>query len=351
MKNHKNTTKAFVSPLSIPIGKPSLPPVSSQRRAPMASASENNANKTARLEAGRSTLNNNTGNSASNSREVLNANLEKSNNGHSNGVIKSLYWESGTGTTAESSIEGLDLIDLAVKGVIVGVSDGIATNPHSEQADDMKDEKNLIMELPIFDGKIMGFVRGYKEKNQLVGRNNFLMHLNKLYEQKGDIDLVLGGHSRGADEGVIGDLACLVATLEALPGNSPFRDRIKNLSIIFADPCPGLFKNDKLGAENIEVKDLMRRLRAQLPNTTVHVTVANSKIDTLNGLTLSEKTEGYVNELGEVLLQSGKDQTEALISESLDGPDTYYAIGRDQKILKRNTLRPIKKTIEFKMPF
>jgi len=236
---------------------------------------------------------------------------------------KALYCSSASICTAEKSRAVFGLDEIEKKGVTIGVSNGIGTQEHSDLVNAMKKEYFGILDHPK-----VAFYKGYGEKDQLVSQEGFFNFLQDILG-KGPTDLGIMGHSRGADASLIGILAYLVATLEAFEDkNTPFHKSIKNLSFVLIDAASGLIQQDYSGAESIKLKELFSRLRKQLPECNIKVTVVTARFDSLLGLKISKKMVDYIDELKDDLYDIEKvKKGKKIITNSLNGPDIYFSVG------------------------
>ncbi|WP_433831261.1 hypothetical protein [Flavobacterium anhuiense] len=173
--------------------------------------------------------------------------------------MKKLFlWYSGTGTEAENM---RDFFNIAETDTIkVEYINGLGTKGNLSATKTLLDKKPSYLD-GIFDlwnqTKTLAF--GSEEHDQLAQIEHFFNIINKIDSNDKEVELIIGGHSRGAAVGILGFIASLRETCKRDSfENSP----IKKITFIAVDPVPGSSKvrnleflgskNDLLGFETIE---------------------------------------------------------------------------------------------------
>lgn len=178
-------------------------------------------------------------------------------------------WFSGTDTTAELSKEAFMLAEKAktkkepkpsilddVAENHIYITDGVGTTENTQ-----KEQKNNRKKYPIRTR--VALLRGHTKKTQEAQVQSLADKLEKL---KSPVDLVLGGHSRGAAAGVIGFLAYLAK----LKSDNPVKfnaifENIKHIRVIGADPVQGPFPNYLYGIEKkLGKEDLIHNILEEI---------------------------------------------------------------------------------------
>lgn len=180
---------------------------------------------------------------------------------------KVLVWFSGTGTSAANMGPFLQGEALQKSLEATFIFDGVGT----EEMVDAKVKSDPFMNL--FDkgyryllGKLQDQINGYSEADHVLSINSFFPVIEAIEHIKDEpVELIIGGHSRGAAVGIVSFLASLHE--QALKHNAGFENtylhKIKSIHLIAADPVSGKqptdeVTNDFMGLEaSIELERLI----------------------------------------------------------------------------------------------
>ena len=171
--------------------------------------------------------------------------------------MKRLFlWYSGTGTTAEHMRNFFNFT--ANDTLKIAYVDGLGTENNRTESQTLSENKT-----GSWTEWLMGFFKktellhdqayGYKEKHQLAQLEHYFKLLDEIDPEKDkEVELVIGGHSRGAAAGVLGFITALYACRKE--GNTLEGSPIKKIRILGVDPVPGTKGNDLLGLEEETVE-------------------------------------------------------------------------------------------------
>lgn len=166
--------------------------------------------------------------------------------------MKKLFlWYSGTGTTAEHMRNFFNIT--ASDTIKIAYVDGLGTENNRTESQTLSNNQT-----GSWTEWLMGFFKktellhdqayGYKEKHQLAQLEHYFKLLEEIDPKKDkDVELIIGGHSRGAAAGVLGFITALYASCKE--GNTLEGSPINKIRILAVDPVPGEKGNDLLGLE------------------------------------------------------------------------------------------------------
>lgn len=167
--------------------------------------------------------------------------------------MKKLFlWYSGTGTTAEHMRNFFNIT--ASDTIKIAYVDGLGTENNRTESQTLSNNQT-----GSWTEWLMGFFRktellhdqayGYKEKHQLAQLEHYFKLLEEIDPEKDNhVELIIGGHSRGAAAGVLGFITALYSCCKE--GNTLEGSPIKKIRILGVDPVPGTKGNDLLGLES-----------------------------------------------------------------------------------------------------
>lgn len=166
--------------------------------------------------------------------------------------MKKLFlWYSGTGTAAEHMRNFFNIT--ASDTIKIAYVDGLGTENNRTESQTLSNNQT-----GSWTEWLMGFFKktellhdqayGYKEKHQLAQLEHYFKLLEEIDPKKDkDVELIIGGHSRGAAAGVLGFITALYASCKE--GNTLEGSPINKIRILAVDPVPGEKGNDLLGLE------------------------------------------------------------------------------------------------------
>lgn len=166
--------------------------------------------------------------------------------------MKKLFlWYAGTGTTAEHMKNFFNITSSAT--IKTAYVDGLGTAKNREESQLAGNYKTNS-----WTEWFMGFIKktelghdqiyGYKEKHQLAQLEHYFKLLDEIDPVKDkEVELVVGGHSRGAAVGLLGFITALYASCKS--GQTLKGSPIQKIKIIAVDPVAGHKGNDILGLE------------------------------------------------------------------------------------------------------
>lgn len=183
--------------------------------------------------------------------------------------MKKLFlWYSGTDTEAKDMRNFFNIAETDT--IKVDYIDGLGTDGNllATQTLQGKEPKNKTKILtPVLDAffKTKTTIYGAQEHDQLAQILHTFEIIDKINSDDKEVELIIGGHSRGAAIGILG----LIASLYATSKTHSFKDSlIKKIIFIAVDPVPGSpsnlasllsdSKNDLLGFETIEGKNKIK---------------------------------------------------------------------------------------------
>ena len=163
---------------------------------------------------------------------------------------KVLVWFSGTGTSATDMIPFLDDEALLESLDAAFILEGVGT----DQMVDAKIQSEPFLStfkkgFRYFVGKFNDQIKGYSEADNILSIDSFFSVIKTIEHMEGEqIELVIGGHSRGAAVGIISFLAALRE--QVLNNNDGFENsylrKIKCIHLVAADPVSGRQPNDEV---------------------------------------------------------------------------------------------------------
>jgi len=168
-----------------------------------------------------------------------------------------MIWFSGTGTTIEQTNDIFDGIEYD-KLIIVS---GVWTDSMTEDARNMTHSSQYE-----WTYNLSRLTKGYDEATNLVSMEQGIFKLMEYVEEEvaeeDDVDLFLGGHSRGSAVGLTTMLSALCNSIQAEKIRAlknrdaesfPLLDKLHHMSVIAVDPVQGEGnKNDMLGLEDVQ---------------------------------------------------------------------------------------------------
>lgn len=173
-----------------------------------------------------------------------------------------LIWFCGTGTSKEdmgTAGAGSPEVETVLKGQYYDyclVIDGVGTAESAKQTIEMNGLGKYNPQRWFQASKEMIF--GYEEANQLNSIDQTFAFFEKLktVKKKQSVNLIIGGHSRGAAAGIVGFLCSLLAELkeDKQAKDSPFFQAVKTVTIVAVDPVAGPKGNDLMGIKNLNAK-------------------------------------------------------------------------------------------------
>ncbi|QGK74466.1 hypothetical protein [Flavobacterium sp. SLB02] len=175
--------------------------------------------------------------------------------------MKKLFlWYSGTDTTAESMRNFFNITETDTIKVeyINGLgTEGNISKTNTLQNNDAANEPGLINKFTNYIYKLYTRAKGAQEHDQVAQIEHFFKITENTNSDE-EVELIIGGHSRGAAVGILGLIASLYETCRL---SSFENSSIKKITFIAVDPVPGSSKvlgssalgskNDLLGFETI----------------------------------------------------------------------------------------------------
>lgn len=169
--------------------------------------------------------------------------------------MKKLFlWYSGTDTEAVTMREFFNITQ--TENIKVDYIDGLGTIENLSATQKLKGNKTSFFDL-FYIKKTAAF--GSQEKDQIAQILHTFEIIDKINDDDTEVELIIGGHSRGAAVGILGLIASLYETCKT----HSFKDSlVKKITFIAVDPVPGSpevlglsalgSKNDLLGFETIQ---------------------------------------------------------------------------------------------------
>lgn len=220
---------------------------------------------------------------------------------------KVLVWFSGTGTSATDMIPFLDNKALLESLDAAFIFEGVGT----DQMVDAKIQSEPFLGtfkkgFRYFVGKFNDQIKGYSEADNILSIDSFFSVINTIEHMEGEqIELVIGGHSRGAAVGIISFLAVLRE--QVLNDNDGFENsylrKIKCIHLVAADPVSGRQPNDEvtndfmgLGA-SIELETLISDIERLLygSKTVFEVSVYAARFDARNEFAFDSRWKKFID--------------------------------------------------------
>ncbi len=170
-------------------------------------------------------------------------------------------------------------------------------------------------------GNIKDSIAGYQEKHQLAQDYDVRLFLDDYFidEQVGGIDLVIGGHSRGAAAGMVGFLSDLCAAVQhdEHAGQSPFFRKVKKITLIPVDPVAGTFGNDILQSKEapVPIAQMLHTIQARTGNPDLfHIISLNARFDARNPFGLDDKWQDFFKAVKDGDTLFGPDKARFLVA-------------------------------------
>lgn len=200
---------------------------------------------------------------------------------------KFLVWFSGTGTPIQDMTPLMSNVNLpdTNKNII----SGLGTTGNSQASQPMTSSSWLNPKsYTIFQQFANKYytLMGYSEENQLASIMGAVTNtLEKITtSQSQSIELIIGGHSRGAAAGILGFLSSFVAAIQADSSfsTSPLFNKVKKIHVVPVDPVPGPNGNDLMGFSTIQ--DLYGQLKTAFNNQNlIDTTLYSARFDCRDG--------------------------------------------------------------------
>jgi len=200
---------------------------------------------------------------------------------------KFLIWFNGTGTPIADMAPLMNTINLpATHRTMVS---GLGTTGNSEPSLAMTSSSWLNPKsYSVFKHFANTYytLLGYSEENQLASImaavTNSLENITT--SQSDEIELIIGGHSRGAAAGILGFLSAFMAAIKADANfsSSPLYHKVKKIHLVPVDPVPGPKGNDLMGFSSIH--DLLAQLKTAFNNTALfNIVLYSARFDCRDG--------------------------------------------------------------------
>ncbi|WP_109830082.1 hypothetical protein [Reichenbachiella versicolor] len=217
-----------------------------------------------------------------------------------------LIWFNGTGTPMEDMAPLLTHLHLS-PSQMQSIS-GLGTEDNLISSKALSSNSNLHSTGSWFDptsytlfNTILGTkdtTAGYAERNQFASINAVFNTIDKIStSSSSNIELIIGGHSRGAAAGIIGFLSSL---LEAISKDKSFREsplykKVKKIHVISVDPVAGQRGNDLTGGEDIRIDQLYKSIQSKFENTSlISTTLYQARFDCRDEFKADDKWLNYL---------------------------------------------------------
>lgn len=209
-----------------------------------------------------------------------------------------LLWFNGTGTPAEDMAALFTHINLP-PSQMQSVS-GLGTTENTTASQQTTSQSWLNPSSYWIFNSLLGVkdtVSGYSERNQTASVNAVFDTVGKIATSKStNIELIIGGHSRGAAAGILGFLASLLEAINKDTSfkTSPLFQKVKKMQIIAVDPVPGPSGNDLMGATSIA--DLYKSIQTKFENDSlIDTTLYTARFDCRDGFKADGDWLSYLN--------------------------------------------------------
>jgi len=221
---------------------------------------------------------------------------------------KVMIWFSGTGTTAQDMLPFLQ-DEVLLKSLDAAIIlEGVGTQAMAKAKIAAKPFNNIFNKgFQFLFGKYIDQVKGYSPADNELSIDNFFAVINLIEQMQDDnIELVIGGHSRGAAVGMV----CLLASLyqQVLLQKSGFENsylqKISRIHLVAADPVSGKqpgdeITNDMMGlTKDIKLSQLLSEIERLVyqGKPIFHISVFAARFDARNEFAFDSRWKEFIDE-------------------------------------------------------